>query len=154
MGKGVLSCLLADSLGNVGVRWAGVGRCGLIDLTCTAEKVSTSDSEKPSGSLSLRNADASLGVMYVVFFIKKLGAAEPLFRGIEQDNVAELFWVSQFLHETVRPFLRVGRVGIRALFAWSRALACRAKLAIEPAPLPMLAPPPSPKGHREFVQLR
>ena len=62
--------------------------------------------------------------------------------------------VSRVPHETGRPLLRVGLVGILALFVYSWASGRRANLAIEPAPLPMLAPPPSPKRHREFEYLR
>ena len=70
MGKRVSGCLLADSIRNDAVCSDGLGGGRFADLTCIAEKVSTSDSEKPSGSLTLRNADAALGVMYVLFFLK------------------------------------------------------------------------------------
>jgi len=92
MGKRVSGCLLADSIRHDAVCSDGLGRGRFADLTCIAEKVSTSDSKKPSGSLTLRNADAALGVMYVLFcFLKKFGAAVPLFRRTGQGNVAEFF---------------------------------------------------------------
>jgi hypothetical protein len=94
------------------------------------------DSEKPSGSLTLRNADAALGVMYVVFF-EKVGSGKAADSEIRTGKLRLAFlWSAGF---------RVKPADHFCALVWSVVVPCsRGRVRVGLVPNWQLTPRPSP----------
>jgi len=81
--------------------------------------VSTSAIAKPSGSLTLRNAEAAHGVMYVFLFENVGSGKAAVSEESDRKKPPSFFVVSRFPCETTRPFLRFHLVGFGGMFTRS-----------------------------------